>query len=295
MLPRVLHSVMPLCDDLFMSTEHTILATRHNREAELFERAIKAAKSLSKGNIPEDELEAFVVDHFSGIRRRSLRAIEQHSWLNWVNNLDAYGRNAIDFLRLEKERPGYQRVRILFGLYADGAQCFVASEMPQIVRTMTSQFDEAITQLQGLGIDKPNLRLEFQGVMASPPQDQPWKRVKTLEAAQAFELNFLGRISDAYIGLIRCIRHMNEAEMAKAWLAYKVHQAKQGTQNSDRAESLRTLKKEGARCFAELKVMTDYFAMNAQTLSNYGDVMKRHADTAESSPSEAARHHLRLI
>lgn len=274
--------------------EHEILTRRHNKEAEMFERAVETAKALAKGEIPEEALEAYVSAHFDNVNRLNIEDIQHEAQVEWTNWMGAYGQNAVDLLRLEKERPGYQRVRMLFGLYANGIPTDMVREIPQIVELATRQYEEAIEILDAVGIDRQDIKTEFAAVMAGT-QDQPWKRVKTLEGAKAFELNYKGRISDVYTDFIRCIRRMNEAEMAKAWLLHTAQQAQCDKQPFNMAKSLRTLMTEGRKSYEALKRLPLYFDMNSRTLGEYADILSRNEDSTPTGGNHGTGRPLRLM
>lgn len=274
--------------------EHEILTRRHNKEAELFERAVETAKALAKGEIPEEALEAYVAAHFDNVDRRNIQQIEHEAQVEWTNWMGMYAQNAVDLLRLEKERPGYQRVRMLFGLYAGSIPTDMAREMPQIIELATRQYEEAIEILDTVGIDRQDIKTEFAAVMAGT-QDMPWKRVKTLQGAKAFELNYKGRISDVYTDFIRCIRRMNEAEMAKGWLLHTAGQAQAETLPFNPAKSLRKLIAEGRKSYEALKRLPLYFDMNSRTLGEYADILSRNEETAPTGGNHGGGRPLRLM
>ncbi|NBX66022.1 MAG: hypothetical protein EBQ96_03395 [Proteobacteria bacterium] len=255
-------------------TELGILDSRHKNEERLLLIAIGAAEAMAKGEIPEKELALFSDTHFSSINTRSPADIEEEAYHNYGSNIGAYAEACLDFLKLEKQRPYLQRVRMIFGLFAEDQHLYVADERHQIALNFQSQYEEAMWRLEDYGFDRPDLKDQFNAIMAGP-HNKAWTLIKTEELARLHELNFLARISDAHMGQLRFLRRLNESEMAKTWLLHKARRAQRGIVAFDEAKSRKAMKAEGRRSAVDLKALHPHIGMNGVTVDRYAQKYDR--------------------
>lgn len=270
-------------------TELSILHNRHANEERLLGQAMEAAQAISKGELPERTLGIFADTHFSSINSRSPADIEEEAYHNYGTNIGAYAEACLDFLLLEKQRPYLQRVRMLFGLFAEDTELYVTEERAHISLNFQSQYEEAMWRLEDYGFDRPDLRDRFNAVMAGP-HDRAWKLIKSEELARRHELNFLSRISDAHMGQLRYLRRLNESEMAKAWLLHKARSAQRGIVAFNEAKSLRAIKAEGRRSLEDLGALRSHIGLNGVTVDRYAAKYKTVRKMERDNPPTGSLH-----
>ncbi|MBU6234451.1 MAG: hypothetical protein KGQ41_01285 [Alphaproteobacteria bacterium] len=190
----------------------------------------------------------------------------------------------LELMRLERERPAYMRMKIWFGMFDDDQKLFSAQIMDKQMRELAGKFDDCMEMLGNGGIERQDLKDEFNTVMAIP--DDGDRKISTVEGAQNYELQRLSRLCDAQHLLIASIRRLNEADMAARLMMYRATYAMRGLFDFDEKAELKKIRGEGRRALRDLRNFEVYLPMYhdavehlGNTLMKYGEMPAREAHT----------------